>query len=96
MEKFTFTYDPAKAARNRRKHKGVTFAEAASVFVGDPSAYTDFDSDHSSIDEERFFTIGYSARGRLLYIVHNQEGSAIRLISARLAEPPERTLYEED
>ena len=89
-----FENDPGKAARNQRKHR-VTFAEAASVFEGDASAYTDFDSDYSSLEEQRFFTIGYSARGRLLHIIHNQEGSTIRLISARPAKPSERTLYEE-
>ena len=95
MSKTTFTYDPHKATSNRRRHK-VSFTEAASVFEGDPFAYTDFDADHSTLNEERFFTIGYSARGRLLYIVHTHQGGTIRLISARLAEPSERTLYEED
>jgi uncharacterized DUF497 family protein len=56
-----FEFDPRKAATNLRKH-GISFDEAVTVFEGDPSAYTDFDADHSSHDE-RFFTIGISNRG---------------------------------
>jgi uncharacterized DUF497 family protein len=66
---FTFEYDLVKAVLNLGKH-GISFTEAASVFGGDPSAYTDFDPDHSASDR-RFFTIGYSSSGKLLHIVHN-------------------------
>jgi uncharacterized DUF497 family protein len=55
---FKFEYDHRKAAANLRKH-GVSFDEAITVFEGDPSAYTDFDPDHSA-EDERFFTIGIS------------------------------------
>ena len=46
-----FEADPAKAAKNVKKHK-VSFEEAASVF-GDPMAYTFADPDHS-IGEARW------------------------------------------
>jgi len=44
-----FAFDPRKAAANLRKH-AVSFDEATTVFEGDPSAYTDFDPDHSESD----------------------------------------------
>ena len=91
---FTFTFDPAKARTNQRKHR-ITFEEAQTVFENDPLAYTDFDPDHSEADL-RYFTIGTSTQNRLLYIVHNEEeGSVIRLISARRATTQERSLYEQ-
>jgi uncharacterized DUF497 family protein len=48
-----FEWDPAKARRNRRKHR-VAFEEAATVF-GDPLALTYSDPDHS-VSEMRFIT----------------------------------------
>jgi hypothetical protein len=56
--------------------------------LGDPSAYTDFDLDHSD-DETRFFTIGISRHGRFLFIVHNEEDGLISIISARPATSSE-------
>lgn len=51
----TYEWDPIKAAANVRKH-GVSFAEAASVFL-DPIALTFDDPDHSD-EEDREVTIG--------------------------------------
>jgi uncharacterized protein len=93
MSDLRFEWDEAKAATNLRHHH-VSFEEAVSVFVGDPSAYCDFDSDHSE-DEIRFFTIGISDTGKMLFIVHNEVDDLIRIISARYATSRERSLYEE-
>lgn len=87
-----FTWDPQKAASNRRKHR-VTFEEAASVFY-DPLSLTIDDPVHSD-KEERLIIIGYSAQRRLLVIAHTDEGDVIRIISARRAEPYERKQYED-
>jgi uncharacterized DUF497 family protein len=89
----SFEFDPAKAAGNLKKH-GVTFEEAASVFLEDPFAYCDLDSLQPG-DEPRFFTIGISDHGKLLFIVHNEVDGLIRIISARHATSRERSLYEE-
>jgi uncharacterized DUF497 family protein len=88
-----FEFDPEKAAANLRNY-GISFDEATSVFLGDPSAYCDFDTEHSGKDI-RFFTIGISDRGRMLFIVHNERDDVIRMISARSATSRERSLYEE-
>lgn len=45
--------------------------------------------------EERFVTIGYSYRQRMLVVVHAERGDSIRIISARQATPQERKAYEE-
>jgi len=67
-----FTWDPAKAAMNLRKH-GVSFEEAATAF-GDPLAITIPDPDHSAAGEHRFILIGRSEREHLLVVVHVERG----------------------
>lgn len=86
-----FEWEPDKAARNLRKHT-VSFQEAATVF-GDETGATVYDPDHSEA-EERFLTIGYSNRGRLLIVAHTDRGNRIRIISARPLKPSERRQYE--
>jgi uncharacterized DUF497 family protein len=89
-----FTWHPAKADANRRKH-GVGFSEAVTVF-DDPLAASGEDPDHS-IGEERWVTFGLSFRGRLLAVFHTEElgGTMIRIISARPGTLAERRFYEE-
>ena len=55
IETAAYEWDSAKAAANLHKH-GVSFAEAASVFL-DPMALTFDDPDHSE-DERGEITIG--------------------------------------
>jgi uncharacterized protein len=87
-----FTWDPAKAEANERKH-GVSFDEAKSAF-GDPLSVTVDDPRHS-MDEARMVLFGRSVAGRLLAVMHTERGSAIRIISARLVTRHERREYEE-
>jgi uncharacterized protein len=86
-----FEWDRNKARDNYRKHK-VSFDEAVTVFY-DPLAATFSDPDHS-IREERFLTIGYSSRGRLLVISYTERQAMIRIISARRATTKERRSHE--
>ncbi len=88
-----FEWDPQKAERNLSKH-GVSFAEASTVF-GDELAITVPDPDHST-EEERFITVGWSNRRRLLIVAHTDRGDRIRIISARELTPRERKAYEEE
>ena len=84
-------WDESKRKANLRKH-GVEFADAVSI-LDDPCAVTIEDRDH---DEQRFITLGMDAFGRLLVVVYAyREPDAIRLISARQAEPHERRQYED-
>jgi len=86
-----FEWDPAKAARNLAKH-GVSFDDASTVF-GDPLAGTILDPRHS-VEEQRFVTIGYSASGSLVVVIHVERDDRIRIISARRATRRERNKYE--
>ena len=89
-----FEWDPRKERRNQQKH-GVGFDEASTVFA-DTLSITIPDPDHSD-DEERWLTMGFSHRQRLLVVVHTEqdEHESVRIISARRADPDERREYEE-
>jgi uncharacterized DUF497 family protein len=88
-----FKWDPGKASANLRKHR-IDFHEAATV-LNDPLSTTFPDRDHSS-QEQRFVTVGMSSRERILVVVHAEEGSNVRIISARPATRQERRFYEEE
>jgi uncharacterized DUF497 family protein len=88
-----FEWDPRKAEINLRKH-GVSFFEAATIF-GDDLAVTVPDPDHSDA-EDRFITIGWSNRRRLLIVSHADRDDRIRIISARELTRAERKTYEEE
>lgn len=86
-----FEWDPQKARANFLKH-GVSFPDARTVF-DDPSAI-EFEDRRQDYGEERFVVIGM-AQGRLLTVAFAARGDAVRLISARAAEPFERRRYHE-
>lgn len=88
-----FEWDSNKAAANERKHKGVSFQEAASVF-GDPLTVSFPDPD-SSEGEYRFLAFGVSRSNRLLVVSYTERPGSIRIISAREATRPERRIYED-
>jgi uncharacterized DUF497 family protein len=88
-----YVWDPNKAAANLRKH-GVSFAEAASIFL-DPLALTFDDPDHSD-REDREMTIGSSMKRRMLFVSHVVRGDRVRIISARKATRRERLQYEKE
>ena len=87
-----FDWDPAKADANRRKH-GVTFDEASTIFA-DFGSGTRQDPMHSAT-EDRFVTIGRSAKDRVLVVVHADDGDTIRIISARPATTREKHAFSE-
>ena len=87
-----FEWDPEKAEANYRKH-GAWFSESLPVFEDDDAiTITDDDSDPHEV---RFVSIGMGAKERVLVVVYCHRGENIRIISARVAEPLERSQYEE-
>lgn len=92
MSELSFSWDERKERENQRKHS-VSFEETITVFA-DESARLKHDPDHSQ-DEDRFLLLGFSAKLRLLVVVHayRQDDKEIRIISARKAVPKERKQY---
>jgi uncharacterized DUF497 family protein len=88
-----FQWNNKKSANNLSKHH-VSFEEASTVF-GDNFSITIADPLHSR-EEERWITIGYSSKNRMIVAIHTNRGNQIRIISARLATPRERKKYEEN
>ena len=94
---YNFEWDPKKAHSNQEKH-GVSFEEAATVFL-DPMAMTIYDPDHSET-EDRWITMGISKNGRLLIVCHTfhkerQESVTLRIFSSRKANKRETQEYGE-
>lgn len=87
-----YEWDAEKARRNLQKH-GVTFEDAAAVFL-DPLAVTFPDPDHSS-GEDREITIGRSSKHQVIFVSHCQRGNRLRIIGARKTTRRERKQYEE-
>ncbi len=87
-----FEWDAKKASTNYRKH-GVTFLDAATVFL-DPLALTFQDPDHS-LEELREITIGHTMKQDLVFVSHCERRGRVRIISARRAKTSERIQYEE-
>ena len=92
MKEPEFEWDAIKAARNESDH-GVTFEMARDVFK-DPFAVEWLD-DREDYGEDRYVIIGV-VKNHLLFVAYTLRGEAIRIISARGAEPHERRQYHEE
>ncbi len=92
MKRDDFEWDDAKAASNRRLHK-ITFEQAREVFA-DPFIVEWID-DGQDEHEQRFSSL-VMFENRLLFVAYTMSGYAIRIISARRAEPFERRRYHEE
>lgn len=92
MDDGVFQWDGIKAIKNVASH-GVTF-EAARLVFRDPFAL-DWLDESENYGEDRYVIVGMVER-RLLYVAYTMRGEAIRIISARLAEPFERRRYSDD
>jgi uncharacterized protein len=86
-----FEWNEDKAEIYLQKHN-VSFYEASTVF-DDLFAIAIDDKEHS-INEQRFYMIGYSNNNRLLTVSYTERNNNIRIISARLSNKFERKLYE--
>jgi uncharacterized DUF497 family protein len=92
MQDNEFSWFDPKAAANRIKHK-VTFQQARAVFR-DPFA-DDVLDDREDYGEERWNITGLDAAGNVLVVTYTMRGPLKHIISARKAEPDERSEYFE-
>lgn len=88
----TFTWDPAKAARNIQINH-ISF-ETAAIAFDDKLADGGYDDEHS-IDEDRYWQVG-RVNEHFIFVVYTERNEdVIRLISARLATKGEIRHYYE-
>jgi hypothetical protein len=90
-----FEWDENKNSANREKH-GVSFEEAKEIFA-DPLHISKLDHRFSYF-EERWITIGTTKESNILVVANiffdDNGEEIIRIISARRANPKERSFYE--
>jgi uncharacterized DUF497 family protein len=89
-----FDWDDGNSRKSADKHD-VSQAEAESVFFNDPLIVVG-DARHSAT-EQRFNALGKTAQNRLLHITFTlrQNGTMVRVISARDMHRKERKAYEQ-
>ena len=89
-----FEWDQGNNRKSADKHD-VSQAEAESVFFNDPLIVAG-DAKHSK-QEQRFNALGKTAQDRLLHITFTlrENGTMIRVISARNMHRKERKAYEQ-
>ena len=89
-----FDWDDGNGRKSADKHD-VSRAEAEGVFFNDPLIVVE-DSKHSET-EPRFNALGKTAQNRLLHITFTlrQDGTLIRVISARDMHRKEKRAYEQ-
>ena len=72
------------------KGRTIDFETASHVFL-DPNRMEYYDEAHSSVEEDRYITIGYVAE--VLTVVYTDRSNVMRIISARAATKKERDRY---
>jgi uncharacterized DUF497 family protein len=90
-----FDWDEGNSQKILLKH-GVTLAEVEQALLNEPLVVTP-DVQHSR-DETRFHALGHTDEGKLLHLVFTlrQNGTLLRVISARDMSKKERQRYEEE
>ena len=86
-----FEWGEGNLMKNLEKH-GVTAGECEQVFFNRPLIAGN-DEKHSQI-EMRFFALGHTDSGRLLFVVFTIRNNLVRVISARDMNRKERKVYE--
>ena len=87
-----FDWDEGNSLKNWILHH-VSCNECEQVFFNEPLVIAD-DEKHSQ-SEKRWYLLGQTDSGRLLFIVFTLRGELIRVISARDMHKKERSIYNE-
>ncbi|MBI4726873.1 BrnT family toxin [candidate division TA06 bacterium] len=87
-----FDGDSANRDKNKNKHQ-VEWWECEEAFFNQP-LYVQSDAAHSH-QEPRYYALGKTGQGRLLFIIFTNRRSKIRIISARDMHKKERRIYHE-
>lgn len=88
-----FQWDAGNSEKNWISHQ-VTKSECEQIFFNQPLIFGNDDS-HSEI-EQRYFSLGQTDDGRLLFIVSTIRENLIRIISARDMSKKEREVYSNE
>ncbi|MBA7500177.1 hypothetical protein ES704_02930 [subsurface metagenome] len=86
-----FEWNEGNIIKNWERHK-VTYFECEEIFFNEPIV-VQHDKVHSAY-ENRYFALGKTDEGRLLFVVFTIRGDKIRVISARDMSKKERRCYQ--
>ena len=86
-----FQWDRGNAEKNFVKHQ-VTPSESEQIFFNQPLIVAG-DLEHSH-QEHRFYALGQTDAGRLLFVSFTVRNKLIRVISVRMMSRQERRIYE--
>jgi len=86
-----FDWDGGNAEKNWIRHR-VSQSESEQVFFNRPLVVAE-DEVHSH-EEARYYALGSTDRGRLLFVVYTLRGESVRIISARDMTRREQKEYE--
>ncbi|MEK6791912.1 MAG: BrnT family toxin [Deltaproteobacteria bacterium] len=86
-----FEWDWHNAEKNRQKHR-VMPSECEQIFFNRPLVVAD-DVKHSG-KEDRFYALGHTDNGRMLFVVFAVRRDRIRVISTRDMNRKERKAYQ--
>lgn len=86
-----FEWDEHNAQKNWQKHR-VTPPESEEIFFNRPVVVAD-DVKHSE-KENRFYALGHTDAGRMLFVVFTVRRGLLRVISARDMNRKERDVYQ--
>ena len=86
-----FTWTEEKNLLNKKKH-GLYLSEVVDVF-DDPHLLEWYDAAHSSVDEDRYITLGRLHDTVILFVVTTDKNNSTQIITARKATPKEKELY---
>jgi len=87
-----FEWDDGNRDKNLLKHQ-VTNTESEQIFFNQP-LIVHFDGKHSQ-SENRFYALGHTDTGRMLFVVFTIRDKKIRVISSRDMSRKERAIYRE-
>ena len=87
-----FNWDEGNSQKNWILHK-VSRSECEQIFFNEPLVIAD-DEKHSQ-SEKRWYLLGQTDSGRMLFIVFTLRGELIRVISARDMHKKERSIFNE-
>jgi len=87
-----FTWTEEKNQLNKKKH-GFYLSDIVSVF-DDPHLLETYDAVHSSLDRDRYISIGRFQNTVILFVVNtDNDNGDTHIISAREATPKEQEAY---
>jgi hypothetical protein len=92
LEATEFDWDGGNAEKSWLRHR-VSQSESEQAFFNRPLVLAE--DDHHSTEELRWYALGCTDAGRLLFIVYTLRGEKVRVISARDMTPRERKDYED-